>query len=129
MILVYNPDPMEAATITALRDWIESCYRYNPTDLLVLSLWANYSNTDIDDTDRESAELNGLIEAYNIPPSLQFNVSTLNGEGIMDAFNRVIETVISTTGPLKRRSDTIGSELEASQYPTSTCESKQKCSC
>ena len=134
MILVY--DPLNLATVTALRFWIDSCYRYNPiSDTLVLSLWANYSKTGIDDTDIKSAEINlgigMLIEDYNILPSLHFNVSTLNGEGIMDAFNRVIETVISITGSLKQRSDTIsiGSRSQYHVHISTTCESKHKCSC
>ena len=130
MILVY--DPLNPATVTALRFWINNCYKYNPiSDMLVLSLWANYSKTGIDDTYMKSAEINELIEDYNILPSLQFNVSTLNGEGIMDAFNHVIETVISTTGPLKQRSGTIliGSADRYHVHTSTSCESKQKCTC
>ena len=130
MILVY--DPLNPATVTALRFWINNCYKYNPiSDMLVLSLWANYSKTGIDDTYMKSAEINGLMQDYNILPSLQFNVSTLNGEGIMDAFNRVIETVISTTGSLKQRSGTIsiGSASQYHVHTSTSCESKQKCSC
>ena len=101
--------------------------------MLVLSLWANYSKTGIDDTYMKSTELNELIEDYNILPSLQFNVSTLNGEGIMDAFNHVIETVISITGPHKQRSDTIiirtTSTCQYCVHTPTTDESKQKCSC
>ena len=130
MILVY--DPLNPATVTALRFWINNCYKYNPiSDMLVLSLWANYSKTGIDDTYMKSAEINELIEDYNILPSLQFNVSTLNGEGIMNAFNHVIETVISTTGPLKQRSGTIliGSADRYHVHTSTSCESKQKCTC
>ena len=132
MILVY--DPLNPATITPLRFWIDNCYRYNPiSDMLVLSLWANYSKTGIVDTYMKSAEINGLMQDYNILPSLQFNVSTLNGEGIMDAFNHVIETVISITGPHKQRSDTIiirtASTCQYRVHTPTNDESKQKCSC
>ena len=46
IILVYDSDPSETATITALREWIESCYRYNSAASLVLSLWANQTKDD-----------------------------------------------------------------------------------
>ena len=96
MILVYDPDLSETATVTALREWIENCYRYNPVASLVLSLWANQTKDEPTENVElvQSAELRGLIETYNIPPSLQFRVSGLTGKGIMDAFKSVVDAVV-----------------------------------
>ena len=106
MILVYDSNPSESASITALREWIENCHRYNSVDSLVLSLWANQT-TDHDEDGTGSmlsAEVRGLIDTYNIPPSLHFKVSGLTGKGIMNAFNSVVETV-TASAPLTTEVD------------------------
>ena len=103
MILVYDSNPSESASITALREWIENCYRYNSVDSLVLSLWANQTS-DYENGPELSAEVRGLIDTYNIPPSLHFRVSGLTGKGIMDAFNSVVE-IVTAGAPLTQEVD------------------------
>ena len=93
MILVYSPDPSEAASVTALQEWIESALRYSRTDSIIFSLWANETNDELSGTEDDSEELKGLKERYKIPSSLHFRVSALSGKGIMEAFHSVIEAV------------------------------------
>ena len=94
MILVYDPDPSEASSVTALQEWIENALRYSRTESIILSLWANTTNDEQLDTE-DNKELVALKENYKIPSSLHFKVSALSGEGIMEAFHTVIEAVIN----------------------------------
>ena len=98
MILVYDPDPRESTSITALGDWIKDCMSYNSIDSVALSLWANQTRTDYEDT--ESVELQGLMETYSISPSMHFKVSGLTGQGIMEAFNKVVGAITSDNVPV-----------------------------
>ena len=92
MILVYDPDPSEVSSVTALQEWIENALRYSRTESIILSLWANKAN-DEESHIEDSKELVALKENYKIPSSLHFKVSALSGKGIMEAFRTVIEAV------------------------------------
>ena len=115
-----------------MREWIESCYRYNSAASLVLSLWANQTKDEPTENAEvvQSAELKGLIETYDIQPSLQFKVSGLTGRGIMDAFKNVVDAAVACDPHTCDTEELADADRSVKMFADKTVQSRpNKCDC
>ena len=93
VLLVYDLNAEE--TLFFLADWFKEAKANSRwPQRVVFSLWGNKSD-DVtpDEQSAKEPSIEAFLKQYNIPESLSFRVSAKSGDNVVEAFEKVIETV------------------------------------
>lgn len=89
VLLVYSLE--EEDSLYCLNDWVAEAHMHNSSDRLLLALWGNKS--DSEDRCALQEAVKAFMSVHNIPPSLEALVSAKTGDGVLEAFDRLVKEV------------------------------------
>ena len=92
VLLVYDLSAEE--TLFFLADWFKEAKANSRwPQRIIFSLWGNKSDVSPDEQSVKEESVSAFLKQYNIPESLNFRVSAKSGDSVVEAFQKVVETV------------------------------------